>query len=251
MSKFRDIEETCEELGIDNYTIKNDMSINVYGEVYISKLDLIEIPLNFNIVEGDFNCYKNRIKSLQGAPKIVKGDFDAGYNKLTSLEFMPIEISSDAFFDNNDLKTLKGMTEQSNNALINLQNNKLESLMYMKKGFKEIALHNNKLNSLKYLPDDCKELTAANNNIRDLNYIKNLNILQINDNPIYELFSLFLDTESIIINNNKQNIEYFNELDIITEDNKSVILDRLNYFLTDIGKKEINENYIKNYNIIK
>ena len=49
----------CEKYGIKNYTINDDGSIDVNGDVYLSFKDLTELPLTFNKVTGYFNCYNN------------------------------------------------------------------------------------------------------------------------------------------------------------------------------------------------
>ena len=48
------------------------------------------------------------------------------------------------------------------------------------------------------------------------------------DNPIYEIWRLFHD---------KYRIEFFNDCDIIQDG--IIILDRLNYFLEEIGEKSV------------
>ena len=56
-------------------------------------------------------------------------------------------------------------------------------------------------------------------------------------NPIYEIWQLFKD---------KSKIEFFNDCDIIQDD--VVILDRLNFFLEEIGKPTVNS--VKGYKYI-
>ena len=55
-----EIDEICREYGISYYTINPDGSININGgNVYIDDMGLSKIPINFNKVNGDFDCSDN------------------------------------------------------------------------------------------------------------------------------------------------------------------------------------------------
>ena len=79
----------CEKYGIKNYTINDDGSIDVNGNVDLLWYRLTELPLNFNRVTGYFNCNCNKLTTLKGSPKWVGGSFSCINNQLTSLEFSP------------------------------------------------------------------------------------------------------------------------------------------------------------------
>jgi hypothetical protein len=83
------IHDICKEYDIENYTINDDGTIDVDGNVYLSFNDLTELPLRFNKVTGNFNCGVNNLTSLKGSPKWVGGYFSCSYNRLPSLEFSP------------------------------------------------------------------------------------------------------------------------------------------------------------------
>ena len=70
-----EIEEKLKEYKIENYTINDDGSIDVDGDVYLSNKNLTEIPFNFNKVTGDFDCSDNELTSLKGSPKEVGGNY--------------------------------------------------------------------------------------------------------------------------------------------------------------------------------
>ena len=93
----------CKEYGITNYTINDDGSIDVMGDVYLYNKGLTELPLTFNKVTGDFNCGRNRLTSLKGGPKWVGCHFLCNRNKLSSLEFSPDYVGSNFYCDDNDL----------------------------------------------------------------------------------------------------------------------------------------------------
>ena len=65
--------QVCEKYRIENYTINNDLTIDVDGGVYLGEKDLKHLPLRFNYVSGDFSCYENKLKTLEGSPQTVGG----------------------------------------------------------------------------------------------------------------------------------------------------------------------------------
>ena len=79
----------CEKYGITNYTINDDGSIDVDGNVYLYGKRLTELPLIFNKVTGYFDCGFNLLTTLKGSPKWVGGWFNCDDNQLSSLEFSP------------------------------------------------------------------------------------------------------------------------------------------------------------------
>lgn len=95
---------------ITNYTINDDLSIDVSESVGLWNHNLTEIPVQFNEVNGYFSIEGNQLKSLKGCPRIVKGNFICDNNNLTSLKFSP-EIVNGGFLCrlNPDLKSLEGI----------------------------------------------------------------------------------------------------------------------------------------------
>lgn len=106
------IEEICKKYKIENYTINDDGSIDVDGNVNLSTGNIKEIPLNFNKVSGCFWIDGNGITSLKGSPKTVGVDFDCNMNNLTSLEGGPKVVGGVYLCDNNYLTNLKGSAEE-------------------------------------------------------------------------------------------------------------------------------------------
>ena len=85
----------CKQYGIENYTINDDGSIDVDGDVDLYNKGLTELPLIFNRVTGNFSCSLNNLTTLKGCPRWVGGDFNCHNNKLTSLEFSPVYVGYD------------------------------------------------------------------------------------------------------------------------------------------------------------
>lgn len=82
-----------------DYKVNPDMSVDVWGDVMksethrlsseITDFSLKEFPIKFNVVNGDFNFAKTKLRNLRLGPKRVTGDFECSYNYLTSLEGSP------------------------------------------------------------------------------------------------------------------------------------------------------------------
>ena len=79
----------CEKYGIINYTVNDDGSIDVNGNVDLYGYQLTELPLTFNKVTGWFDCGRNNLTSLKGCPRWIGDSFYCSHNDLTSLEFSP------------------------------------------------------------------------------------------------------------------------------------------------------------------
>lgn len=92
------IEEWLESQKILNYTLNDDLTIDVKGSVYLSRTYREkQLPdyIQFGIVNSSFDLSQCRtIESLKGCPKEVGGDFDCqGCFGLKSLEGAPQKVS--------------------------------------------------------------------------------------------------------------------------------------------------------------
>lgn len=132
LTNVDDISSWLRKHEIKNFTILKDNSVNVHGDVRLAdKLaNLLKLPLNFNVIEGDFDigdneltslegspkkvlgsfmAHKNEIHSLKGGPKEVGGSFVILHNNITSLEFSPTLVKEDFICSHNPLKDLEGI----------------------------------------------------------------------------------------------------------------------------------------------
>ena len=103
--EFKDIHSICKKYGIINYNINSDGLVDVNGNVNLYNKGLVELPLKFGKVSGDFNCRGNQLTSLDGCPRIVGGNFYCHNNKLTSLVGGPKEVGGDFDCGYNELTT--------------------------------------------------------------------------------------------------------------------------------------------------
>jgi hypothetical protein len=130
-SKIRKI---CKEYKIKNYTINNDLSIDVDDSVGFFSEGLVKMPLKFNRVSGNFNCSSNYLTSLLGCPQWVGSDFACSGNKIDSLEFFPKFIGGGIYVYNNKLTSLKGIPKNIN--YIDCDNNKIWSFIGIPDNFR-------------------------------------------------------------------------------------------------------------------
>jgi hypothetical protein len=73
---------TVDYIDKSNYKKYVGRKVNVTGDVYLTNLNLREIPITFGKVDGNFYCYHNRLTSLSGCPSEVCGlIFDCSHNK--------------------------------------------------------------------------------------------------------------------------------------------------------------------------
>ena len=66
-----EIEAWLKEYKVIKYTINEDLSVDVDGNVSLSKLYIVELPVKFRNVSGDFWCNNNKLTSLIGCPVSV------------------------------------------------------------------------------------------------------------------------------------------------------------------------------------
>ena len=120
----QEIIEICKKYRIENYTINSDGSIDVDGNVDLSYMKLVKIPLKFNKITGVFVCCGNQLTSLEGCPKEVGGGFNCSDNRITDLQGIPSVVNGRLNCRNNNLTTLKGFPMIIYDSL-NLQENPL------------------------------------------------------------------------------------------------------------------------------
>ena len=61
------IKQWLDEMGVINYVINKDLTVDVKGDVNLSYKNLKELPVQFGKVKGNFFCSNNQLKSLKGA----------------------------------------------------------------------------------------------------------------------------------------------------------------------------------------
>ena len=103
------IKEWLDRMSIENYTINDDLTVDVDGDVYINDENLITIPFKFNKINGYFDCSFNNLTSLKGSPTTINGRFYCNNNELTTLEYCPTTINGEFYCDNNNLEDINDL----------------------------------------------------------------------------------------------------------------------------------------------
>jgi len=159
---------TPEYFGIKDYKTNSDGSINVYQNVDMSCMDLVEIPIKFNIVEGSFNIRQNHLNSLKNSPKEVFGDFDCSHNIIKSLKDGPIYVLDSYRAHNNSLTEINSKFECGFNLMLDFNRlEKLDSIQEYIEG--SLSLSHNKLKTLKGSPKEIEtSFYVSKNNLYSL-----------------------------------------------------------------------------------
>lgn len=201
-----EIIKLCKQYSIKNYTINDDYSIDVDGDVNLSGFALTKIPIKFNIVKGYFICNGNRLENLENSPRRVMGNFFCinQYGNLKSLKGAPEYVGYN--FDCHDNEALTEFYFPEIGYGLNLEYTKLYT-------------------------------------IQDINFT--FNSCWLSNTPVWSILRLFIPITSdgrFIVNNHIDKLELFKDFDIIRESDTSetgyeIILSRLFAFLEEIGSK--------------
>ncbi len=111
-TQYLRVKDNLEYYSIENYTINDDLTVDVDGDVDLSDQQLAEIPVIFGKVTGDFNVARNNLRSLDGSPYYVGSWFSCTGNELKNLKGSPREIGGSFFCTNNKLESLEGMPSE-------------------------------------------------------------------------------------------------------------------------------------------
>lgn len=99
---------------IGKWKISDDgISIDVDGDVNMSRKGLHRIIPKFNKINGKFVCADNRdLMSLEGAPNETSGDFFCNGNKLDSIELRDLMVGRDLDVSYNNITSLEGLPKE-------------------------------------------------------------------------------------------------------------------------------------------
>lgn len=156
---------------IENYTITDEMIINVESNVLLSYTGLTFFPkyIQFGNVSGKFSCGGSGLINLRGCPHTVGGDFDCAHSNLKNLKGGPKIVNGSYVCNYNKLTTLEGCANKIGSYFFCMHNN----LTTLEGGPKKVGnsydCSNNKLTTLKGCPDKVvRYLNCSNNNLSSL-----------------------------------------------------------------------------------
>jgi len=218
--------QVCKRYDIKNYTINDDLSIDVNGNVDLSSRNLEYLPLRFNYVSSYFSCYDNELKTLEGCPQKIGSFFSCGINELKTLKSCPQTVGRGFYCFKNELKTLEGCPQIVNG---------------------DFSCSYNKLESLEGSPKTVGvDFNCVNNELKDLEHFPEVNgFIRINKNAVYHLAYTFIYKADSFM------IEDFNDYEIV-RNRDTVMLDRLQTFIEgfDLEMPDL-EEIKKHYKIIE
>jgi len=160
---YQDIEQWLYVFGIQNYTIHDNLVVDVDDNVAIPNKSLMELPFQFGIVTGHFYCYNNKLISLKHSPTTVRGNFYCFNNGLRSLQFGPTTVGGSYICSNNKLTSLLGSSHTIGGSF-SCSNNMIISLEYGPTtvgGWFECF--DNDIESVRHLPDCVGSVNCYNN----------------------------------------------------------------------------------------
>lgn len=138
------IEDWLNDNTITNYTIHDDLTVDVYEDIFITRRRK-KLPFQFGIVEGHFFSSSMGLESLEGAPRIVTGIFRCSNNPIKSLKYGPVEVGGDYICDNTKItdlqfspETVGGYFECRSCELISLQGSPKKINGYFNCSYNEI-----------------------------------------------------------------------------------------------------------------
>lgn len=172
------------------------------------------------------------IKSIKDIDLICK-KYDI--NKYKINDDLSIDVYEAIYLDNKSLSKIPIKFNKVNGEFL-IYGNNLKSLDGCPKYVEyDFVCELNELNSLKGCPEYIGgDFDCQNNNIRSFEGFPKIlgGKFYCEGNPIFEIWILFTD---------KEKVDLFNDYDIIRDGGKSIVLDRLNAFLEEIGEPSVKE----------
>lgn len=216
---------------IKKYTIHEDFTVDVNGNVNLNDCNIKNIPVQFGVVNGTFECGYNKLTSLKGCPHTVNGEFHCSKNELINLIYGPKIVGKKYICVASGLTSLEGCPE---------------------KIYDSCDIHGNELITLKYGPVLVEGMfNCSYNKLQDLTHISKIikGDIYCSNNPIINIESFdcqcsgFLKhSQSIIPSLEDYYItRYLNapELDIKVSDlNKIILYNKMN----DAVQNKLNTN---------
>jgi hypothetical protein len=192
----KDIQFWLESMKVKNYTINDNLVVDVANFVNLENKNLTHLPIQFGIVKGYFRIGSNKLSSMLGFPSIVEGDLEVQHNQITSLNYLPNAFGT-YFLSYNKINSLLGLPKVINGNLM-CSSNELKTLQFCPEWIKGKAdFSRNEINTLEFCPKEVGEsLRLVKNKITKINAPSlSTPSFVLNANPIKQLS--FKDIENI------------------------------------------------------
>ena len=94
------------------WSVNSEGLVDVEGYFWCRSQGLEDfLGIRFGKVSGDFSCWGNQLRTLEGSPREVDGNFHCDRNQLRTLEGAPREVGEDFWCYGNPLISLEGSPE--------------------------------------------------------------------------------------------------------------------------------------------
>jgi hypothetical protein len=208
-----EVAEICDKYEIENWSINSEGLVDVQGDVFLR--DIKNIPLKFGEVSGYFDCSHRHSRKR----RIIRSKIDQPSSSritLSSLDGSPHTVGGGFVCSNAGLKSLKGGP------------NKVGGDFYC--GW-------NNLTSLEFCPSSVgTNFYCGWNKIREFTGLKYIGgDFYCTGNPIEKIWDIISPDWKW----DEDLMEFFEDCSIIHDDGESVAIDRLNFFLEEIGLKPV------------
>lgn len=138
------------------YSINEDLSVNINGSIHILNNDIIQESLpnfiEFNEISNYFHCSYVGLTSMKGFPKIIYESFDAAGNELSSFENIPKYVKKNASLSSNNIKTFDYISNIDFIGFLNIAHNNFDKnadfteLLKLQPGqLTGLAIHGNRI----------------------------------------------------------------------------------------------------------
>lgn len=229
-----EVEKICRRYRIRNWNLNSDTNlVDVDGNVNLTNKGLNKIPLRFGKITGDFLINGNNgITSLEGSPNYVGGSFDCSCCRISTLVGSPRMVGSDFKIHQNNLTNFIGCPDD----------------IGFNSDLKGIYCMNNQINTFKGIPE---------------NLLDGIEFNCHGGNPIWEIVEIFGYWVTMVIPNGTQPIkqtvfevenydfiDLINDLNVIQNDGRSIVLDRLEEVFHILGRDLPKDLTFKNYTLL-
>jgi hypothetical protein len=116
------LDQYLKKMKISNYTINDDLSVDVDGDVSISGQLFKKIPCKFGQVTGSFSWIGGQLTVADNLPDRVDGDLDISHNEIASITKLP-EITGSIRLNGNLIASWEGVLPDSVEGDLHIQDN--------------------------------------------------------------------------------------------------------------------------------
>ena len=97
---------------LGRWSVNGEGLVDVQGGFYCYRQGLEDfLGIRFGKVSGNFYCFANQLRTLEGSPMMVGGNFYCSGNQLRTLEGSPREVGGHFYCYRNPLISLEGAPE--------------------------------------------------------------------------------------------------------------------------------------------